>query len=111
MLLQRDRWHWQETNSAYQHCRLACLRSQVLRIKRQGEKKGNPRANIKNIGHPRSIDTWSTRRVVSLAKSVKFAYGIGALLGVQGLQQKTRMWFVFRLLEKRGRLFVGPEKA
>ena len=111
MPLQRDRWHWQETNSAYKQCRLACLRSQVLRIERQEEKKGNPRANIKNISHPQSIDTWSTRGIVSLEKSVKVVYETGALLGVQGLQQKLWLWFVFelfRFLEKRGRLICWP---
>jgi len=36
-----------------------------------GEKKGDPRANIKNISHPRSIDTWSARGVVSLAERIQ----------------------------------------
>jgi len=75
------------------------------------KKRGNPRANIKNISHPQSIDTWSTRGIVSLEKSVKVVYETGALLGVQGLQQKLWLWFVFelfRFLEKRGRLICWP---
>ena len=72
MLLQRHRWRWQETNSAYKHGGLACLQCQVARInKGGGRKRGDPRANIKNISHPRSIDTWSARGVVSLAERIQ----------------------------------------